>query len=112
LPEVVNPAQAMAKDEHVKPTGPHGGAREGAGRPVRRDDEEEDDRDWMNWPAICEPGKAARKWISFKVKLSGYPNELYDSTLAGWNRHDFELPNDAAGGSAKARLTESVWCNF
>jgi DNA adenine methylase len=47
-----------------------------------------------------------------KVMLSGYPSELYDQALADWNRHTFDLPNNAAGGKAKGRETEVVWCNF
>lgn len=47
-----------------------------------------------------------------KVMLSGYPSPLYDDALAGWNRHTFDLPNNAAGGSAKRRMTEALWCNF
>jgi DNA adenine methylase len=47
-----------------------------------------------------------------KVMLSGYPSTLYDRTLAGWTRHAFELPNNAAGGATKARETEVIWCNF
>jgi DNA adenine methylase len=47
-----------------------------------------------------------------KVMLSGYPSELYDTTLAGWARHTFEQANNAAGGKAKRRMTEVIWCNF
>jgi DNA adenine methylase len=47
-----------------------------------------------------------------KVMLSGYPSNLYDTELKGWARHDFELPNNAAGGDAKRRMTECLWCNF
>jgi DNA adenine methylase len=47
-----------------------------------------------------------------KVMLSGYASELYDTTLAGWSRHDFDLANHAAGGSDKRRMTECLWCNF
>jgi DNA adenine methylase len=47
-----------------------------------------------------------------KVMLSGYPSALYDASLAGWNRHAFDLPNHAAGGKSKARETEVLWCNF
>jgi DNA adenine methylase len=47
-----------------------------------------------------------------KVMLSGYPNALYDDALAGWNRHQFDLANHAAGGKEKARETEVLWCNF
>ena len=47
-----------------------------------------------------------------KVMLSGYPSTLYDSTLKNWTRHTFELPNNAAGGETKRRMTEVLWCNF
>lgn len=47
-----------------------------------------------------------------KVMLSGYPSELYDGMLADWNRHAFNLPNNAAAGEEKRRMTEVVWCNF
>jgi DNA adenine methylase len=47
-----------------------------------------------------------------KVMLSGYPSDLYDSALAGWSRHTFDLPNNAAGGKHKGRETEVVWCSF
>jgi len=47
-----------------------------------------------------------------KVILSGYPSKLYDEALTAWNRHTVELPNNAASGSAKRRMTEVLWCNF
>jgi DNA adenine methylase len=47
-----------------------------------------------------------------KVMLSGYPSELYDSALRNWRRHAFEVPNQAAAGKRKRRMTEVVWCNF
>jgi DNA adenine methylase len=47
-----------------------------------------------------------------KVMLSGYPSRLYDDTLDGWNRYTFDLPNNAAPGSAKDRETEVLWCNY
>jgi DNA adenine methylase len=47
-----------------------------------------------------------------KVMLSGYPSRLYDVALAGWGRHTFDLPNNAAGGTVKGRETEVLWCNF
>lgn len=47
-----------------------------------------------------------------KVMLSGYPSELYDRTLADWNRHMFNLPNNAANGKEKKRETEVLWCIF
>lgn len=46
------------------------------------------------------------------VMISGYRSGLYDEGLLGWNRHDFDLPNHAAGGAAKRRMVECVWCNF
>jgi DNA adenine methylase len=52
------------------------------------------------------------KQVQGKVMLSGYPRELYDEALAGWSRHTFDLPNHAAGGAAKRRMTEVLWCNF
>jgi DNA adenine methylase len=47
-----------------------------------------------------------------KVILSGYANGLYDTALAGWTRHAFDLPNNAAGGKEKRRMVEVLWCNF
>lgn len=47
-----------------------------------------------------------------KVMLSGYASELYDTKLSKWNRHTFELPNNAAGGKEKRRMIEVLWCNF
>ena len=47
-----------------------------------------------------------------KVLLSGYPCDLYDKQLHDWNRHTFDLPNNAAGGDKKRRMTEVVWCNY
>lgn len=47
-----------------------------------------------------------------KVMLSGYRSEMYDRGLAGWRRHDFEIPNHAAGGAAKRRMVECLWCNW
>lgn len=50
--------------------------------------------------------------VQGKVMLSGYASELYDSLLSDWTRHTFDLPNNAAGGDEKRRMTEVVWCNF
>jgi DNA adenine methylase len=47
-----------------------------------------------------------------KVLLSGYPSDLYESALSGWNRFAFDVPNNAAGGEVKRRMTEVLWCNF
>jgi DNA adenine methylase len=50
--------------------------------------------------------------VKGKVMLSGYPSVLYDTALADWSRHTFDLPNNAASGATKGRETEVVWCNF
>ena len=47
-----------------------------------------------------------------RVAISGYANELYDTVLCDWVRHTWDLPNNAAGGKAKAREIEVLWCNF
>jgi len=59
----------------------------------------------------CELLELVRN-IRGKVILSGYPSELYNSSLADWNRHTFDLPNNAAAGKSKERETEVLWCNF
>lgn len=43
------------------------------------------------------------------VMLSGYPSELYDTMLAGWERHTFDIANHAANGKSKGRETEVLW---
>jgi hypothetical protein len=52
--------------------------------------------------------------IKGKFLLSGYDSELYLSyeRKNDWRRHTFDLPNNAAGGDEKRRMTEVVWCNF
>lgn len=52
--------------------------------------------------------------IAGKFMLSGYRSELYDGYAKhyGLVRHDFDLPNNSAGGKTKRRMTECVWCNF
>jgi len=45
------------------------------------------------------------------VMLSGYRSDLYDRRLSDWTRHEFSLPNQAAGGKHKRRMVEVVWCN-
>ncbi len=47
-----------------------------------------------------------------RVILSGYDNGLYNTVLSDWSRHTFDLPNNAAGGETKRRMTEVLWCNF
>ena len=43
------------------------------------------------------------------VLISGYPCEMYDEALADWDRHEFDVPNHAAGGKSKGRRIEVVW---
>jgi DNA adenine methylase len=52
--------------------------------------------------------------VQGKVMLSGYPSALYTAQLRRpkWRRVDFDLPNHAAGGRAKRRMTECVWMNY
>ena len=52
------------------------------------------------------------KAVKGKVMLSGYPSAMYDDALSGWIRHEYDLPNHAAGGDSKRRMTECLWCNF
>ncbi len=47
-----------------------------------------------------------------KVMISGYPCEMYDTALSEWNRHTFDMANNAAGGKTKERKTEVVWTNY
>jgi DNA adenine methylase len=47
-----------------------------------------------------------------RVLVSGYPSEMYDHRLRQWTRHEFAIPNQAAGGKQKRRMTEVVWRNF
>ena len=52
--------------------------------------------------------------IKGKFLLSGYHSDLYDKAAAEccWDCHEFELPNNAAGGEEKRVMTECVWTNF
>jgi DNA adenine methylase len=50
--------------------------------------------------------------VQGRVMLSGYPSDLYDRKLGGWNRHAFDLPNNAAHGDSKRRMQEVLWTNF
>ena len=52
--------------------------------------------------------------IQGKFILSGYPNSLYDgfASKCDWNRVDFDLANNAAGGKEKRRMTECAWMNY
>jgi DNA polymerase I-like protein with 3'-5' exonuclease and polymerase domains/site-specific DNA-adenine methylase len=50
--------------------------------------------------------------VKGKVMLSGYPSELYDEMLAGWNRNEWPVKNHGATGDRKRHMTEVLWCNF
>jgi DNA adenine methylase len=52
--------------------------------------------------------------VKGRFLLSGYRSELYDdgASACKWARHDFDLPNNSAGGKEKQRRAECVWCNF
>lgn len=52
--------------------------------------------------------------IKGKFLLSGYRSAMYDGDAErfGWHRVDFDLPNSAAGGTKKRRMTECVWMNY
>jgi DNA adenine methylase len=46
-----------------------------------------------------------------RVFLSGYRSSLYDEMLAGWKRHEFDMPNHSGQGKEKQRRIECVWEN-
>jgi len=52
--------------------------------------------------------------VQGRFLLNGYRSELYDrhADKHGWTRHDFELPNNAAGGTSQRTMVESIWTNF
>jgi DNA adenine methylase len=50
--------------------------------------------------------------VEGRAMVSGYPNDLYDTALADWRRHTFQVPNNAAAGKKKEIETEVLWCNF
>lgn len=57
--------------------------------------------------------------VKGKVMLSGYPNELYDSYLKGWNIVDFPISCRSTvgtsadrGSHSKASRIERVWMNY
>lgn len=50
--------------------------------------------------------------VEGKVLISGYPSKLYQDRLKRWNCKTFELPNNAAVGKKKRRMTECVWMNY
>jgi len=52
--------------------------------------------------------------IRGRFTLSGYRSTLYDTEAKrhGWRRIDIQIPNHAAGGSRKRRMTECLWLNY
>lgn len=52
--------------------------------------------------------------IQGKFLLSGYFNDFYGRFARehDWRRKDFDLPNNAASGKSKRRMTECVWMNY
>ncbi len=52
------------------------------------------------------------KQVEGKVLLSGYPNELYDDTLADWDRVEIEIDNKASSAKNKPIKTEVLWANY
>jgi len=52
--------------------------------------------------------------IKGKMLLSGYRSALYDEFAASnnWNRHDFQIPNNASSSASKETKTECLWANF
>lgn len=47
-----------------------------------------------------------------KVMLSGYPNDLYDRRLKGWNVVDIKIDNKASSAKEKPIMIERVWMNY
>lgn len=52
--------------------------------------------------------------VKGRFLLSGYRSDLYDKAAEtfGWKRHEFRVPNQAAGGKKKRTMTECVWTNY
>jgi hypothetical protein len=51
---------------------------------------------------------------SGRFMISMYHHPLYDALVEqrGWCVEEFELPNNAAGGTNKRRMVECVYMNF
>jgi DNA adenine methylase len=45
------------------------------------------------------------------VLLSGYACPLYEHSLKSWERHEFEMPNNAGQTRVKTRRVEVLWMN-
>lgn len=52
--------------------------------------------------------------IQGKAMVSMYHHEIYDALHCkhGWRLVEFSLPNNAAGGASKKRMTECLWLNY
>jgi hypothetical protein len=46
-----------------------------------------------------------------RVAVSGYASTLYDPTLAGWERVEFDMPNHSSQARSKERRVEVYWLN-
>jgi DNA adenine methylase len=47
-----------------------------------------------------------------KVVLSGYESDEYAEWFGGWWKRTIDVPNHAAGGLSKRRMTECLWFNY
>lgn len=47
--------------------------------------------------------------LDSKVAISGYHCGLYDTALAGWRVHEFDMPNHSGQGETKERRLECLW---
>jgi DNA adenine methylase len=50
--------------------------------------------------------------VAGKVMISGYDCPLYADYLDDWRKETWTLPNNAAGGKEKRKMTECLWCNW
>lgn len=58
---------------------------------------------------------AVAKHIKGKVLISGYDNELYNTILKDWHRHEIDTYSGLAAALPNAdegRRTEVIWTNF
>jgi DNA adenine methylase len=55
---------------------------------------------------------AVLKQTRARVALSGYANDLYDQSLRGWKRIDFDMPNHSSQSATKSRRVESLYLNY